>query len=132
MTPRRPARLDTVPAYAHPYGMATEMMSTAQVAKMLDINPRSVPDLVKLGVLPQAQKMPGIRGARLFDAADVRALAAEAGTSTVDEPTPATHGEPLLGVVWSPGDSPVLPDTVSVPADAWSSDPDRTTRRGEL
>lgn len=119
-------------------GMTTHgMVTAAEAARLLKVNLRSIPDLVKLRVLPEAHKMPGLRGARLFAIADVYALAKSAGLvdTADDERTPETHGEPLLGVpptrTWTPGDSPVLPDAIEH-TDAWSADPDRTTRRGEL
>lgn len=118
-------------------GMTTQgMVTAAEAARLLKVNLRSIPDLVKLRVLPEAHKMPGLRGARLFAIADVYALAKSAGlVETEDERTPETHGEPLLGVpascpTWSPAAYVPTPGLPLV--DKWSDDPDRTTRRGEL
>lgn len=55
--------------------MATELMTTAAVAERLGVDVSTVARWVNAGRLPVAVKIPGLRGARLFDPKDVDALA---------------------------------------------------------
>ena len=58
-----------------------ELLTTAQVAEMLDVDVRTVARWVNAGRLTPAVQAPGIRGARMFRAVDVLALAAEMARS---------------------------------------------------
>lgn len=53
-----------------------DLITTAQASKLLRLHPRSVSRLANLGVLPTAAKAPGVRGAYLFDPAEVERVAA--------------------------------------------------------
>lgn len=53
------------------------LMTAAEVAAQLDRPRREVIRLVERGALRPAMKLDGVRGAYLFDPADVAALAAE-------------------------------------------------------
>lgn len=54
-----------------------DLISTAQAAKRLDVNPRTVLRLAADGSLPPALRMPGRTGALLFHRADVERLATQ-------------------------------------------------------
>ena len=59
--------------------MPTELMTAAAAAARLGVDVRTVARLANAGILPVAVKAPGLRGARLFDPADVDRVAAERG-----------------------------------------------------
>lgn len=55
-----------------------DLITTAEAMPLLGVTqPSSVIRLVKTGRLTPVQKLPGLRGAYLFDRADIEALAAE-------------------------------------------------------
>lgn len=54
-----------------------DLLSTAEVAEMLGILPRSVAQRVQRGTLMPALKLPGQTGAYLFDRDEIEALAAD-------------------------------------------------------
>ena len=55
-----------------------DLVTTAEAGRILGIqSPSSVTRLVQAGKLSPAQKLPGLRGAYLFDRADVELLAKE-------------------------------------------------------
>ena len=49
----------------------TELMTTAAVAERLGVDVSTVARWVQAGRIPVAVKVPGLRGARLFDPADI-------------------------------------------------------------
>lgn len=53
-----------------------ELLTTAEVAEMLDVDVRTVSRWVNAGRLSPAVQAPGLRGARLFHPTDVARLAA--------------------------------------------------------
>lgn len=53
------------------------LMTTAEVADRLDVDVRTVARWANSGRLTPAVQFPGLRGPRLFDPADVDALAAD-------------------------------------------------------
>lgn len=50
-----------------------EQLTTAEVAAELRVTPQAVSLMVKRGALTPARKLPGLRGAFLFDRASVEA-----------------------------------------------------------
>lgn len=54
--------------------MPTQLMPTAEVAAALRISTRQVARLVESGAIEPIVRAPGVRGAFLFDAADVKAF----------------------------------------------------------
>ena len=58
--------------------MTSDLVNTGEALTILGMSsPNSVTRLVKAGRLVPATKLPGLRGAYLFERADVEALAAE-------------------------------------------------------
>lgn len=55
-----------------------DYLTTSQVAERLGLNVATINRWVRVGRLTPAMQYPGQRGARLFHAADIDALAAEA------------------------------------------------------
>lgn len=55
----------------------SEQLSTSEAADVLGKSVRSTIRLVEAGVLVPTKKLPGIRGAYLFDRADIERLAKE-------------------------------------------------------
>lgn len=54
-----------------------QFMTTAEVAAALKVSPRRVSRMVESGTLTPATKLPGVRGAFLFDPETVRAASVE-------------------------------------------------------
>lgn len=52
-----------------------ELIGAAEVARIFGVSVKTVHRWADAGILPVAAKAPGLRGARLFRAADVEALA---------------------------------------------------------
>jgi excisionase family DNA binding protein len=57
--------------------MTAELQTTAQVAERLGLTPRTIARMVDDGRITAATKLPGERGAYLFDPAEVDRVAAE-------------------------------------------------------
>lgn len=55
----------------------TEQVPTAEAARVLGVSVWSIRRLIERGELEPTAKLPGLRGAYLFDRADVDRLAAE-------------------------------------------------------
>lgn len=59
--------------------MSSPLLETSVVAERLKITPRQVSRLVRDNKITPSQKAPGIRGAFLFDEAEVARVAEERG-----------------------------------------------------
>ena len=54
-----------------------ELLTTAQVAERAQVHPRTVAEWVEKGQLAYTIKLPGLRGAMLFDPTEVSELVAK-------------------------------------------------------
>jgi excisionase family DNA binding protein len=61
--------------------MPNDWITTAEVAERLDVDVSTVARWVRSGALAPSGKLPGLRGAYLFEPGDVDAFAAERGAA---------------------------------------------------
>lgn len=61
--------------------MPEHMMTTAEAAERLGVRPETVTRWAKRGLIKPVHKVPGLRGALIFAAAEVERVAAERGAA---------------------------------------------------
>ena len=71
--------------------MQTKLLTTMQAAERVGVSVPTINRWARQGRIAPVFKAPGLRGARLYDPADIDALAAEdATTPTIGLPVPPT------------------------------------------
>lgn len=62
-----------------------QLLTSTQAGRLLGVSGRTVIRRAERGEIPVAQKLPGPNGPRLFDAAEIQALALKEATADSDQ-----------------------------------------------